>query len=185
MKTVGTRLVLRPYRLADALVLRRSQEGRLRRRLTKYDGVIPTAAEPDARKRRDRLMRQRQSAKKGRHFIFAAFNKKTGAFIGQIDIFTLNEQLRWGNIGYHIQNQFFGQGYATEAVRLGLRLAFRELGYHRLEAAMELDNKPSRRVAEKAGMTYEGIRRKFFPESGGIDMLVYASNAIDHTRRTK
>ena len=174
----GKRLVLRPYKLSDHKPLQTSHNLRLQP-VNKYDEPIPTAKEADRVKYGARLQRQRQNGKEGHHFIFGAFDKASGVFIGQIDLFTINQQLRWANIGYHIQNHCFGNGYATESVVLGLRIGFQVLGYHRIEAAMELDNKASRKVAQKSGLRFEGVREKFFPDNGGVDMNVFATNAID------
>jgi RimJ/RimL family protein N-acetyltransferase len=88
--------------------------------------------------------------------------------------------LKWGNLGYHIQNQYWGKGYATEACRRALQIAFQELGFHRVEAATELKNKASIQVAKNIGMLFEGKRVKYFPDNGGIDMVVYGANAIDY-----
>ena len=95
----------------------------------------------------------------------------------------INSQLRWANLGYNIQNQYRNQGYATEASKLGLKIAFEVLNFHRLEAAAELRNKPSQKVALKAGLKREGVRKKFFPDNGGTDMVVFAQNAIDYKNK--
>lgn len=179
IQITGKRLELRPYKFSDFRKLQLSQQARLPIN-DKYDESIPTAKESDYEKHKERLRRHRVHGKEGHHFIFGAFDKKTGDYIGQIDIFTINKQLRWANIGYHIQNQHFGNGYASEAARLGLRIAFNLLGFHRIEAAMELDNTASQRVAIKIGLRFEGVRKKFFPDNGGIDMNVYSNNAIDY-----
>lgn len=141
---------------------------------------MATPASKDLIEFKGRLERQRTNGKDGDHFIFGVFDKKAGTYLGQIDIFTINRQLQWGNLGYHIQNQYFGKGYATEANKLALKVAFKQLGYHRIEAAMELDNKASQKVARRAGLVFEGVRKKFFPEDGGVDMKVFATNAIDY-----
>jgi RimJ/RimL family protein N-acetyltransferase len=44
-------------------------------------------------------------------------------------------------------------------VRLVARFGFGEIGLTRLEIAARIDNRPSRRVAENVGATFEGIAR--------------------------
>jgi ribosomal-protein-alanine N-acetyltransferase len=176
---LSKRLELRPYWFSDFKIVQKSHKNRVAT-VDKFDVPIPTSKESDYQKYKERLNRQRSHGKDELHFIFGVFDKKNGLYIGQIDLFTINKQLRWGNIGYHIQNQFYRRGYATEAGKLGLKAAFKFLGFHRVEAAMELDNKGSQQVAIKIGLKFEGKRIKFFPDKGGLDMNVYATNAIDY-----
>lgn len=58
-------------------------------------------------------------------------------------------------LGYWIARDFWGQGYATEAVRAMLGLA-RALGHCRLVASHFTDNPASGRVLEKAGFRRTG-----------------------------
>lgn len=175
----GKRLVLRPYRFSDFKTLRTSFEERLPA-VDRFDEPVSATRETEAKKFKERVQRYRRIAKEGHQFVFGAFDKRSGRFIGQVDFFVINSQLRWANLGYHIQNQYRNQGYATEAAQLGLRIAFRQLNFHRLEAATEIRNRASQRVALKAGLLREGKRLKFFPDDGGIDMIVFAQNAIDY-----
>lgn len=146
--------------------------------MNKFDGPI-SLGQVDYQEFKEKVKRHRSRGKDRIHFIFGIFEKKTGELIGTLDLLTINEQIGWGNLGYHIQNQYYSKGYATEASRLALTIAFKQLNFHRIEAAMEMDNHASKKVAIKSGLKYEGIRKKFFPHEGGIDMRVYATNAID------
>lgn len=175
---ISKRLVLRPYKLSDFRALRLSFDERLPR-IDRFDEPVATTRETDFAKFKERVQRYRRVAKEGHHYVFGVFDRESGAFIGQVDFFVLNKQLRWANLGYNIQNQYRNKGYATEASKLGLKIAFRKLNFHRVEAATEIGNKASQKVALKAGLVKEGKRLKFFPDDGGIDMLVFAQNAID------
>ena len=147
--------------------------------VSKFDEPIPAANESVFGKFKERVQRYRSHGKDRHHFVFGVFDRISGNYVGQIDLFMINRQLLWGNIGYQVQNQYCGKGYATEGARLVLLAAFELLGFHRIEAAMELGNKASRKVAAKIGLKSEGKRKKNFPDNGGIDMTVYATNAID------
>ncbi len=181
---VGPCLRLRPYKFSDFKILKTSHELRISK-VNAFDEPVAAARSLDSQKFKERVLRYRRNAKEGRHYAFGVFDKKSGVFVGQIDFLVINEQLRWGNLGYHIQNQHFGQGYATEAASLGLAIAFEKLNFHRIEAATEPANKASQKVARRAGLLFEGKRRKFFPDDGGIDMLVFGANAIDYSRSLK
>ena len=58
-------------------------------------------------------------------------------------------------VGYHIRPDLQGHGYATEAAAACRDHARDVLGTQRLTALPHVDNAPSRRVAEKIGLSHE------------------------------
>ena len=72
--------------------------------------------------------------------------------IGGCDIGLLREDASEASVGYGLSRVYWGQGYATEAVRALLALGFAELGVERISADVEPANPASVRVLEKAGM---------------------------------
>ena len=54
-------------------------------------------------------------------------------------------------IGYWLGKDFWGKGYATEAVQSVVAYAFEELSLVRLWAGAYQENTPSQRVLEKCG----------------------------------
>lgn len=64
-----------------------------------------------------------------------------------------------GHLGYLCDRRFRGRGFTTRALRLVTQAAFGPLGIARLEMLVDLENAPSRRVAEKAGFVTEGVLR--------------------------
>ncbi len=67
------------------------------------------------------------------------------------------------------------EGYGGESVTRAFKLAFSDLKLHRLEAAINLDNKPSLALARKCGMTYEGIRENYlFENNRWVDHHVFS-----------
>ncbi len=60
-------------------------------------------------------------------------------------------------IGYWLGLPYWGQGYATEAVRALIDHAFEDLGLERLEAGARVSNPASRRVLEKCGFQWSGV----------------------------
>ena len=61
-------------------------------------------------------------------------------------------------IGYALDEPFWGRGYATEMAGAVLRYGFRDLGLPRLHAIATLDNHASHRVLLKIGMKRNGER---------------------------
>ena len=69
-------------------------------------------------------------------------------------------------LGYSLGVRYTGQGYMTEAVRLILRFAFKDLKLHRVEANVQPENKPSIAVLKRCGFTREGFSRKYLKIAG-------------------
>ena len=90
------------------------------------------------------------------------------------------EAFQWGRIGCTVLNPYWGRGYGTECARALVSLGFRELGFHRLEAHVNLDNPASQRVLTKAGFVRESIRKAFiFAHGVWTDNLIYTIIAPD------
>ena len=61
-------------------------------------------------------------------------------------------------LGYWVGVPFWGQGFATEAARAVIDYAFGSLGHDVLEAGARVSNPASRRVLEKCGFQWTGVR---------------------------
>lgn len=93
-------------------------------------------------------------------FDFAVVSKDTGHMIGTCGFTSLDAYNHAGEIGYVLSPDYWGRGYATEAVDMILRFAFCNLGLHRVEARYMPQNVASRHVMEKCHMQFEGIKRE-------------------------
>lgn len=86
--------------------------------------------------------------------LWAVIIKETGQFIGDCGI---TMQMILDNsvpeIGYHIDKRFWNKGYATQASKACLRYAFDVAKFDKVYSYQKYTNIPSRRVAEKMGMT--------------------------------
>lgn len=113
-------------------------------------------------------------------YIFSIFNKK-GKHLGMIDIVTIErENFQWGECGFYIHNQFWNNGFAYESMLKVLEIANKELGFHRLEAHVNLDNKPSSNLLKKLGFEFECTRKGFIYEFGEwTDNHIYFMNLHD------
>lgn len=69
-------------------------------------------------------------------------------------------------LGYRIHAPRARQGYMGEALPLVLRLAFRELGLHRLEANIIPGNVPSIALVRRAGFRREGFSPRYLKIRG-------------------
>ena len=98
-----------------------------------------------------------------------------GRHIGNLKIGPVEPRHGRAPLSYFIgAKDVAGQGLATEAVKLGVRLAFERHGVRKLTAGAYDGNLASARVLEKAGFIKEGhLRGHFDFEGGRADMLEY------------
>ncbi|HEX7464208.1 MAG TPA: GNAT family protein [Actinomycetota bacterium] len=81
---------------------------------------------------------------------------KTGnKVIGDVLLKWVSREHRQGEIGFIVHPDHQGRGYATEAARPLLRVAFEDLKLHRVVGRLEARNTASARVLEKLGMRLE------------------------------
>lgn len=96
-----------------------------------------------------------------------------------VGMFNLNEIVRGpfqnAYAGWAVAAAAQGRGYATEGVRALLSLAFSEYGLQRVQANILPRNQRSLRVAERAGMRFEGLALRYL-EIDGVreDHAMYA-----------
>ncbi len=108
--------------------------------------------------------------------LWALEDKHTGEFLGECGITVQNvEGTSEDEIGYHVLRKQWNKGYASEAAVACRDFAFSVLNKERLISWMIPDNLPSRRVAEKIGMTLE----KEVVNNRGTDSVVYAISKAD------
>jgi RimJ/RimL family protein N-acetyltransferase len=86
---------------------------------------------------------------------FAVVLKASQELIGDCSLSLTSKQHRQGEIGYIFHPDHHGRGYATEAARVLIGLAFDEFGLHRVVGRLEPRNAGSARVLERLGMRRE------------------------------
>ena len=90
----------------------------------------------------------------------------TGELLGSVGLVEVNFDERRAEIGYWLVAAHRGRGVMTKAVRVLSAWAFEALGIERLSISAEPENTASRRVAERAGFTYEGVMRAWHLNKG-------------------
>jgi RimJ/RimL family protein N-acetyltransferase len=81
--------------------------------------------------------------------------RKTGELIGDVMVIWQSEEHRTAEIGYVVNPDHAGHGYATEAARAMLAMAFEHLGMHRMVARVDARNPASAAVLRRMGMRQE------------------------------
>ena len=81
---------------------------------------------------------------------------------------------------YWLGRRYWGNGYATEAVKAALGFGFETLGLNRIHASYFTRNPASARVMEKAGMRFEGVLREHHVKNGqALDLGSFGIVASD------
>ena len=95
-----------------------------------------------------------------RRWQLAVERKDDGRKIGNCGIRINAPVHREANIGYELNPDEWGQGFATEAARAIVRFGFEELGLHRIWAECNAENAGSVRVLTNLGMQREARFRE-------------------------
>ncbi|HJP88238.1 MAG TPA: GNAT family N-acetyltransferase [Candidatus Limnocylindrales bacterium] len=95
--------------------------------------------------------------------------------IGEIMLRLSSAQHRQGEIGWSLHPDAQGHGYATEAARAVLRMAFDDLKLHRVAADADPRNTGSLKIMERLGMRHEALyRENYFLKGEWVDETHYA-----------
>jgi ribosomal-protein-alanine N-acetyltransferase len=160
---VGDRISLRfPVEAdrAEFVALRRAS----REHIERWDPLPSDGFDPFGDGAFDREMECRQLPDQERWLIV---RREDGAIVGRLALTAIERgPFQNGRFGYWIGAGFTGNGYMTEALRLGLRRCFRTLGLHRVEVNVVPTNEPSRRAVAKAGFHLEGLSAAYLEIQG-------------------
>jgi [ribosomal protein S5]-alanine N-acetyltransferase len=100
------------------------------------------------------IARQIQRYADNGHGLWAMVLKSNCELIGDCGLTVQNiDGVNEIEIGYHVRRDFWGQGLAPEAARACRDYGFAHLPVDRIVSLIRPENLPSRRVAEKNGMT--------------------------------
>ncbi len=116
---------------------------------------------------------------KGKMLRRSIFIASSNEYCGSVGLHIEREHGR-AELGYWIGVPYWSRGYASEAAHAIVEYGFSELRLNRIYATVFAGNAASRRVAEKAGMRFEGCMRQHVSKWGKfLDMEVYGVLAAD------
>lgn len=119
------------------------------------------------------------SYEKNDYYRWAIIEKTSGKCIGQIAFFLVDSKNHFAEIEYCIGSDFQCKGFATEATKAIIRYGFEKINLHKIQICTKTINKPSKRVIEKCGFTYEGTLRDYFYFNGDYVGRLYFSMLRD------
>lgn len=90
-----------------------------------------------------------------------------GQVVGRITVSDIARgPFQSGNLGYWVAAACNGRGVGTAATRIIVRLAFEELGLHRIQACTLPHNVASQRILERVGFTRIGMAPRYLRIAG-------------------
>ena len=149
------------------------------------DQLVQWRSQPEAQQNqpisalnRDQLLRfieQRKSSDpaglEDSEYILIIEDEDNGEGVGWLTLEITSRLHGLARIGYTIDRERWGQGYATAAVEAIVRWLFTETVIQRVEADCSIDNPASKRVLEKCGFEQVGIKHSY---------LVIHGKRVDH-----
>ncbi len=99
--------------------------------------------------------------------LWAVEEKRTGTFVGRIGLI-YPEGWPAIEVGWLIDRDRRGEGFATEGGRAAMQFAFDRLNLEHISSVIRPQNAPSIRVAEKLGMQPERSM-----QLNGVDVVIY------------
>jgi ribosomal-protein-alanine N-acetyltransferase len=97
-----------------------------------------------------------------------------GEHVGIVGLLRPAWRLGYAELSYHLAQAYHRKGIATRAVTALIDRVFEETALVRLFAFISVDNRASRRLAEKLGFVHEGtLREHFLIQGRRVDQCVY------------
>ena len=90
--------------------------------------------------------------------LYAVEEKCSGDFIGFVGFHHANMEVDFCpciEIGWRLDKQYWGKGYATEGAKACLKHGYETLGFDKVYSFTANQNTPSQRVMQKIGMRFE------------------------------
>ena len=112
--------------------------------------------------------------------------KANQRFMGKIQLEDWSDEDHRTAVGYRLGKQYWGKGYATEALHAVIAYLFEQTTVNRISASTWSENIASIRVLEKAGMRFEGLaRQRRFAKGAFRDEKYYAILREDFFNETR
>ena len=91
---------------------------------------------------------------------WAVVLKSENKMIGRISVYKQDDYRRMADLVWLLNANYRNKGYISEGVKAVINHLF-EIGFERIEAFADVENKASTKVMAKVGMQYEGTLRKY------------------------
>lgn len=179
------------YKKTDRLIIRPLDEGDyenwvqthscLRPPQNEWDETNWVASELTKSKFKALLKRQKKQRTADEFYEFGIFHKDDGVLLGIVSLMDISRGIfQNAYLGYRIYNNYWGHGFAQEACKAAIQIAFKDLKLHRIEAGISPTNKRSIKTAKALGLRKEGLsKRRLLVNKKWQDMVIYAATKED------
>lgn len=121
------------------------------------------------------------SEKRGEYFTWGIELKGQDKLIGTVSFTNIDNDYKIAEIGYGISNKFWGNGYASEAVKAILDFGFCTMGFICINAKIMKENIASVRMANQVGMQCDGLLRNgIYCKGQAHDVYVFSITDNDY-----
>lgn len=131
--------------------------------VTRYMRWEPHTSLEESKKSIEKIMRRH---KEGGYYTWGITLKGDDTIIGRIDLLRFDENDSSCGFAYMLGSEFWGKGYATEALRAVFTFAFEKMEMERIDADHMSENVGSGRVMQKSGMQHIGKTPSKYEKNG-------------------
>lgn len=146
----------------------------------KYCGIIPKHNLETVKKMIGHFERDYNKRSRVKWGVFR--KNPDNKMVGIIEAMDFDQKVNKVTIGYFLAEDFWGFGYATEAVRLLLEFLFVNVDINRVHAEVMPENEASKKVLVKNGFIKEGLLRQaaLWSGKGIVDLEIYSILKVDY-----
>ncbi len=112
-------------------------------------------------------------------FCWSVFLKDTDTVIGQVSAQEQGEDITIRDVGWFIDPDYQGKGYATEAAKAMIKHMFEEVDINKIESCAVTENIPSCKIFEKLGFTKTGEKEVASPYTFLDGPVVFSYYELD------
>lgn len=122
-----------------------------------------------------------KTEKRGEYFTWGIELKENGKLIGTVSFPEMDKHYKIAEIGYGIIDAYWGNGYASEAIKAVMEYGFCTVGLICINAKIMKENTASVRVASAVGMQCDGLLRNgVYCKGKSHDVYVFSMLDTDY-----
>ena len=175
------RLVIRPLKSSDYLAWKNAYTSMLPQK-NRFDSSLNRPLKDLTKLKFKNLLEHNKFKRSKEEYIdYGVFLKDKNILIGRVGLGHFVRSVTQSSfVGYALYNPYWRQGYAQEALKAIIDIAFKDHKLHRVAAGIETDNKRSIKLIKHLGFRREGISKKIVLLRGQWqDLIQYALTTDD------